>query len=165
MKFVKVFFHEINLPWGITVVVHVGSVQCIMAPKRQLTGCTLVPYTGLVGGGLPTRYHNCTRAHSPLMVVQQPRNLGSYSNLPLHVALSLQFTNCSTNCQLLYSLVTSCCMVFVSIPPPTSCRHTCHLLASHHTQPGAHEPPKAAKERVTSVPYKYKLITYFRVLK
>ena len=28
---------------------------------------------------------------------------------------------------------------------------------------GAHEPPKAAKERVTSVPCKYKLVTYFRV--
>ena len=28
---------------------------------------------------------------------------------------------------------------------------------------GAHEPPKAAKERATSVPCKYKLVTYFRV--
>ena len=28
---------------------------------------------------------------------------------------------------------------------------------------GAHEPPKAAKERATSVPCKYKLFTYFRV--
>ena len=27
--------------------------------------------------------------------------------------------------------------------------------------PGAHESPKAAKERVTSVPCKYKLVTYF----
>ena len=30
--------------------------------------------------------------------------------------------------------------------------------------PGAYEPPKAAKERVTTVPSKYKLPTYFRIL-
>ena len=40
---------------------------------------------------------------------------------------------------------------------------SCHYLQCMSA--GAHEPPKPAKERVTSVPYKYKLVTYFRVLK
>ena len=30
-----------------------GSKCSVWPPKRQLTGCTLVPRAGLVGGGLP----------------------------------------------------------------------------------------------------------------
>ena len=37
-------------------------------------------------------------------------------------------------------------------------------LVQSYSTAGAYEPPKVAKERVTTVPSKYKLPTYFRVL-
>ena len=47
-------------------------------------------------------------------------------------------------------------------PRPSKC-----TINISYTIPGAHEPPKAAKERAkeraTCVPCKYKLVTYFRV--
>ena len=44
-----------------------------------------------------------------------------------------------------------------------SCQDVTVLFCSLLFLPGVHEPPKAAKERVTSVLCKYKLVTYFRV--